>query len=1096
MSSLYAPNLYDGSANINIPIYSYSNEAGNFGISLGYNTKGVKVDEISSSVGLHFGLNAELSISRQVKGLPDELSISHYDTIWANAATKYNRFRGRLVSSFDQGADVNDPMIYRDRESDEFVVSTGSLSFSFNIGTGRQIYTNPNRAFKVAIQSQGQDYATAVQNAGGAIPDPRKLEFLITDLQGNQYHFIPGDYTNIQLLAEMDGYTIQGDLGNYNTITRWVVDRVTLADGRQIIYSYYNKSSAGFTAYWSYSYRTASNQPSGAGQVDQGFYSSYIRKIQYPNGVTADFFYDTTGFRCDYRGGLALREIGIRSGDNCTRYQFDQSYTVVKTGGNTAGELSYGSPCINISYVSSDRSHRLRLDGIRMLSCDGTVNEPLYTFSYDPTELPLRFSGSQDYFGYYNGRSPVPYGSGSTADTNISIPKVGSMTFGANRAEDISKMKAGVLTAIRNAYGGTINFVYGAHQLVTPTALSSLLPTDNYFLGKDANDGLCLTSIIETDEFHQGNNRTTSFNYIEGQRFLTGGYFHYPQRIQEVNNPGTYPGGGFLTNTYMSPHHLVAGSNHGYSFVSTTVTVDGSTVSRRDIRFSNFTDALSSSKYVRVGGGKHFFEFPYADKQYLREWEMGLPLETKDYDKYGNLIERSVNEYAFSMDSTTAADRGVQNAKYSFVQDNSVPAHTAPTAGFNFSISRVPVTDPYKPFNGEAQLIRSTSYKYLDNTNYTTDVASFQYDDHKNLKATITTNSNDEEIWQFNLYNYDLTAAVISGGSATLFEPMKGQERLMAAQRWKRTASGAMPQNGVLLDAYFTGFGIRTLGSPANTQVFVRNMYQYRSLEPVTYTQYLSGAYNTDGKKAYAAYNSQDDVPYFTRISEVTRFDVRGNPLETWLPEGQQYKAMIWDSISGQKIAEAINSRYTDIAYSSFETNAYNTNFTYTAKSLAAGGVTGGSCLSLWNNVTNVSNQMTGTQNLQQGKEYVLSFWVRGTVPMVTAGGVVQTLPAPVATVNNSWRQYIIRFTPQTSGTIVSFSGTAANSYLDEVRLYPAAARMTSQTYAPLFGLSSETDVNGRFATYSYDALGRQTLVRDQEGQIRSKTQYTVKGAE
>ncbi|WP_118952802.1 RHS repeat protein [Taibaiella helva] len=1092
MSSLYTPNLYDGSANISIPIYSYSNEAGSFGISFGYNTKGVKVDEISSSVGLHFGLNCELSISRQVKGLPDELSAFPYDTVWASAATKYNRFRGRLASSFDQGADVNDPTIYRDRESDEFVVNAGGLSFSFNIGTGRQIYTNPNRAFKVAILSEGQDYAAAVQQAGGTIPDPLKLEFLITDLQGNQYHFIAGDYTSSQLYAEMDGNINQGPIDNYYNITRWVADWVTLADGKQIRYTYSTRSSASAAVYWSYSYRTGSYaSPPGVGQVDQGQYAAYIRKIQYPNGVTADFFYDTTGVRCDYNGGMVLREINIGSGGNCTRYQLDQSYTVVKTGGNTASELSYGSPCINISSVPSTRSHRLRLNGIRMLSCDGTVSEPLYTFSYDPTELPLRFSAGQDYFGYYNGRSPVPYG--STNDTNISIPRVGSMTFGANRTEDVSKMKAGVLTAIRNAYGGTVNFVYGAHQLVTPAALSSLLPTDNYFLGKDANDGLCLTSIIETDEFHQGNNRTTSFNYIEGQRFLTGGYFHYPQRIQEVNNPGTYPGGGYLTNTYLSPHHLVAGSNHGYSFVSTTVIVDGYTASRRDIRFTNFTDALSSSKYVRVGGGKHFFEFPYADKQYLREWEMGLPLEIKDYDRYGNLVERSVNEYSFIIDSTSAIDRAVQNTKYSFVQDNSVPAHTGTGPGINFAVSRVPVTDPYKPFNGEAQLIRSTSYKYLDNTNYTTDVATFQYDDHKNLKATITTNSNDEEIWQFNLYNYDLTASI---GGSTYWTPFFGQERLMAAQRWKRTTSGSMPQNGVLLDAYFTGFGVPSSSGNAQTWPYTRNMYQYRGLEPVTYTQYLSGAYNTDGKKAYAAYNSQDDIPYFTRISEVTRFDVRGNPLETWLPEGQQYKAMIWDSISGQKIAEAVNSRYTDIAYTSFETNAYNTNFTYTAKTLAAGGVTGGSCLSLWNNVTNVSNQMAGTQPLQQGKEYVLSFWARGTVPMVTAGGVVQTLPAPVATVNNSWRQYIIRFTPQTSGTIVSFSGTAANSYLDEVRLYPAAARMTSQTYAPLFGLSSETDVNGRFATYSYDALGRQTLVRDQEGQIRSKTQYTVKGAE
>src|SRR6187402_864389 len=57
IGNLFSPSLFDGSANINIPIYNFKNDFGSFGISLSYNTKGVTVDEMSGPVGTHFSLN-------------------------------------------------------------------------------------------------------------------------------------------------------------------------------------------------------------------------------------------------------------------------------------------------------------------------------------------------------------------------------------------------------------------------------------------------------------------------------------------------------------------------------------------------------------------------------------------------------------------------------------------------------------------------------------------------------------------------------------------------------------------------------------------------------------------------------------------------------------------------------------------------------------------------------------------------------------------------------------------------------------------------------------------------------------------------------
>jgi len=385
MSGLYSPNLYDGSANIHIPIYDFRTDAGQFGVSLGYNTRGVRVDELASPVGLHWNLIAEGSIQRVVKGLPDELSAVYPDTLWMNGNIKYTRFKGRLGGSFDNATEMADPLVFRDPESDDFIVSAGGLSFTFNIGTGRQIYTNPNRNFQVELLSSGQPYSTVVQQTG-TIPDPLTLEFLITDLGGNRYHFVRGDYDNISIFAEMDAFVSSGLITNHNQVSRWVVDEVTLADGRKIRYNYYDKNGSA-TIYQSYAAPASGPGAPGAGVTDKGEHLAMIRSIEYPNAVTAHFVYDTTKGRCDYgkqdhpqTNGMALREVRIQSGEQCTRYQMDQSYTVVLIGNNTStSEIPYGSDCVIINNVPSNRSHRLRLKGISMVSCDGTVTEPLYT---------------------------------------------------------------------------------------------------------------------------------------------------------------------------------------------------------------------------------------------------------------------------------------------------------------------------------------------------------------------------------------------------------------------------------------------------------------------------------------------------------------------------------------------------------------------------------------------------------------------------------------------------------------------------------------------------------------------------------------------
>lgn len=64
------------------------------------------------------------------------------------------------------------------------------------------------------------------------------------------------------------------------------------------------------------------------------------------------------------------------------------------------------------------------------------------------------------------------------------------------------------------------------------------------------------------------------------------------------------------------------------------------------------------------------------------------------------------------------------------------------------------------------------------------------------------------------------------------------------------------------------------------------------------------------------------------------------------------------------------------------------------------------------------------------------------------------------------------------------------NAYIDEVRVYPQDARMTTYTHLPGVGMTSQTDPNGHTVYYEYDTLGRLSVIRDNERRMLKSYQY------
>ncbi len=80
-----------------------------------------------------------------------------------------------------------------------------------------------------------------------------------------------------------------------------------------------------------------------------------------------------------------------------------------------------------------------------------------------------------------------------------------------------------------------------------------------------------------------------------------------------------------------------------------------------------------------------------------------------------------------------------------------------------------------------------------------------------------------------------------------------------------------------------------------------------------------------------------------------------------------------------------------------------------------------------------------------------------------------------------------------TAGAVQTMNIGAAGSVIDEVRLFPPGAVMTTYTYDPILGITSTTDANQITSYYEYDDLGQLQVIRDQDKNILKAYSYHYK---
>lgn len=237
-------NLFDGTATISIPFFSKQVDGVPISINAVYNTKGIKVDQMASSIGLGWELFTGGSIVRIQHDLPDEEYLPRAYCINPVFLTQALEMP---TGSWVDKTGYNIPDAIKDKELDEFVVTLPTGAVKFLIDRSGNVMTIP----KTNIQIRRILGSTPITTSQLSIPTNvynlmPTLKFEIKDQSGNIFTFSPGDYESIPFSEYYPNHSYYNNCNsvplNIKRVNKWVLENIQTYEGK-FIYFYYNTVS-------------------------------------------------------------------------------------------------------------------------------------------------------------------------------------------------------------------------------------------------------------------------------------------------------------------------------------------------------------------------------------------------------------------------------------------------------------------------------------------------------------------------------------------------------------------------------------------------------------------------------------------------------------------------------------------------------------------------------------------------------------------------------------------------------------------------------------------------------------------------------------
>ncbi|MBL7864319.1 MAG: RHS repeat protein [Cyclobacteriaceae bacterium] len=266
---------------------------------------------------------------------------------------------------------------------------------------------------------------------------------------------------------------------------------------------------------------------------------------------------------------------------------------------------------------------------------------------------------------------------------------------------------------------------------------------------------------------------------------------------------------------------------------------------------------------------------------------------------------------------------------------------------------------------------------------------------------------------------------------------------------------------------------INKIGSPVKTEVYYDDVLRKSS-------QTFYKAWHTSPKKIVEPRRIETTQGGITVVeATINSYSPEGNVLEV-TPRAGVKGALLWGYDNLFPVAEVKGAAQGSFAYTGFEENCPAGGWSFTSNPVTTQSKTGLRA----HEFTAATISRSG---LSSTETYKLSYWAKGGTPTVSAG-VTASNDAGAAEADG-WRYFEKTITGVTSFSISATAGV----FLDELRIHPKAATMTTLTYKTLVGVTSQTDANSRITYYEYDDAGRLARVRDHQRNIVKQHDYAYR---
>lgn len=962
-------NLYTGTASISIPLYSYTSKKLSLPISLTYQGKAFKVQDIAGPVGLGWSLQLGGCITRSLRGLPDE-QVNGYaadSTVTATGAKVSADYTSTGYADVIKKVSISE----WDGEPDVFTSSVGG---KFVLNSNKQPVFSVQNGYKVI---QDGLYPTAEINRPWIIADP----------YGNKYYFGGGLNT-----TETVKY-VSGTFTSKPYVNAWYLNKIVSADGQDSIvlgyfigntslnYTYYKRVHIEkyFPCFVNESYDRDENfevrttDPKCLGFIDA---SNLNIKLLYED-------------RADLTGASCVKEMIISNKD--------------ESGSNELNHyvFKYGY------FIDADRNANARLKLSAIYTLDSLNMRRVYaSFVYNEVALPPRSSVKFDHWGYYNSNA-----------SGTSLPPL------ADKQVDTIRTQANMLTRINWAAGAFTTYKYEQNTAVVQDTVKLV-------------GGVRIASIT-TNEPVSGNKLSVKYRYLlengESSGLLYNSFpqSYYKFKLYASNNAfgndpvGNDPCEGYIETTQDQTYadlFDVYGISLGYSRVE----VQNADSSREENIYTDLKDwdndkrslyMVRSTSPASLLNSSARFGPPYSSVTsygFMR----GLLKEKRLYNA-ANMLQ-GVSRYKY--DTYIKTDNRIFGMRGMIMM---------------LSNGGVWYGGKYEEFSSLAQLIGIREVGYPGNTTADSIVTVKRLEYNTKSPSLISRSISSIDNRDSVIIKYTYPGDFIEdplGNVADAYVKMVNNN--MIAFPLEEVHLLQRENQSKVINASVNKYKVETLNNVTVPLFFAKMVLKLD--RPLTSYSWLTktGVYDSNYEESFS----------------IDKYDNKGN-ITQYTTKASMSHATIWDGYtSAYKLAEVANAVQGEFYYMGFELGSFGLDYNSTSIR-TDGGHTGKVYYT-----KNVALIFTPPNS----KTYNVSYWYKKDAKWNYSGKL-------------NYKKNMI---------LTSYDG------LDDIRILPDNARMTTYAYEPLVGLTSETGDNGKTQFYEYDDEQHLKLIRDNDRNIVKLLSY------